>query len=62
MISPEYTTAGQPTTFQVTVVNTSTSGTTLGSVKLTPPTGFTPPQPDPGDAAAAQDQGAETGR
>jgi hypothetical protein len=46
-ISPEYTTAGQPTTFQVAVVNTSTEGTTLGSVKLTPPTGFTPPKPLP---------------
>jgi len=45
MISPEYTTAGQPTTFQVTVTNTSTQPTTLGSVKLTPPAGFTPPQP-----------------
>jgi len=45
MISPEYTTAGQPSTFKVTVVNTSTQDTTLGSVKVTPPTGFTPPQP-----------------
>jgi hypothetical protein len=44
-ISPEYTTAGQPTTFQLTVVNTSTPGTTLGLVKVTPPAGFTPPQP-----------------
>jgi hypothetical protein len=44
-ISPEYTTAGQSTTFQVTIVNTSTDGTTLGSVKLTPPAGFSPPQP-----------------
>ena len=47
-ISPEYTTAGQPTTFHVTVVNTSTQATTLGSVKVTPPTGFSPPQPAPG--------------
>jgi Domain of unknown function DUF11 len=47
-ISPEYTTAGQPTTFKVTVVNTSTQDTTLGSVKVTPPSGFTPPQPAPG--------------
>ena len=47
-ISPEYTTAGQPTTFQVTVVDTSTSGAGLGSVNLTPPAGFTPPQPLPG--------------
>jgi hypothetical protein len=47
-ISPEYTTAGQPTTFQVTVINTSPKGTTLGSVKLSPPSGFTPPRPAPG--------------
>lgn len=47
-ISPEYTTAGEPTTFQVTVVNTSTAATTLGSVKVTPPAGFTPPRPVPG--------------
>jgi hypothetical protein len=44
-ISPEYTTGGQPTTFEVTVVNTSSARTTLGSVKITPPAGFTPPQP-----------------
>jgi hypothetical protein len=47
-ISPEYTTAGQPTTFQVTIVNTSPKGNTLGSVKLSPPRGFTPPHPTPG--------------
>lgn len=47
-ISPEYTTAGEPTTFQVTIVNTSPSGTTLGSVKISPPSGFTPPRPTPG--------------
>src|SRR5438270_13296525 len=47
-VSPGYTTAGQPTTFQITVVNTSSPGTTLGSVKITPPTGFTPPHPAPG--------------
>jgi hypothetical protein len=47
-ISPEYTTAGHPTTFQVTVVNTSPKGTTLGSVKISPPRGFTPPRPTPG--------------
>ena len=40
--------AGEPTTFQVTIVNTSPSGTTLGSVKLSPPRGFTPPHPTPG--------------
>jgi len=47
-ISPGYTTAGQPTTFRLTVVNTSTAATTLGSVNLTPPAGFTPPHPVPG--------------
>jgi hypothetical protein len=47
-ISPKYTTAGQPTTFHVTVANTSTQATTLGSVNLTSPTGFTPPHPTPG--------------
>jgi hypothetical protein len=47
-ISPEYTTAGQPTTFQVTIVNTSPKGNTLGSVKISPPRGFTPPHPTPG--------------
>ena len=45
MISPQYATAGESTTFQITVVNTSTEATTLGSVKLTPPTGFTALQP-----------------
>jgi hypothetical protein len=48
VITPEYTTAGEPTTFQVTVVNTSPKGNTLGSVKISPPTGFTPPHPTPG--------------
>jgi hypothetical protein len=47
-ISPEYATAGEPTTFQVTIVNVSGPGTTLGSVKVTPPTGFAPPQPTVG--------------
>jgi hypothetical protein len=47
-ISPEYTTAGLPTTFQVTIVNTSPKGNTLGSVKISPPSGFTPPHPTPG--------------
>ncbi len=47
-ISPEYATAGEPTTFQVTIVNTSSRGTTLGSVKISPPSGFTPPHPTPG--------------
>jgi hypothetical protein len=44
-ISPSYTTSGQPTTFRVTVVNTSSEATTLGSVSVKPPTGFTPPHP-----------------
>ncbi len=47
-ISPEYTTAGEPTTFHVTIVNTSPSGNTLGAVKISPPSGFTPPRPTPG--------------
>jgi hypothetical protein len=47
-ISPEYTTAGQPTTFRVTIVNTSPKGNTLGSVKISPPSGFTPPHAAPG--------------
>jgi hypothetical protein len=47
-ISPEYATAGQPTTFQIMIVNTSSPGTTLGSVKISPPSGFTPPHPTPG--------------
>jgi len=34
--------------FRVTIVNTSPSGTTLGSVKISPPSGFTPPHPTPG--------------
>src|SRR5437764_344756 len=44
-ISPKYTTASQPTTFRIAVVNTSPQGTTLGSVKISPPKGFTPPHP-----------------
>ena len=44
-ISPQYATAGQPTTLRVTVVNTSSQATTLGSVTVKPPTGFTPPHP-----------------
>jgi hypothetical protein len=47
-ISPQYATAGQPTTYQVTVVNTSAPATTLGSVKVTPPAGFSSPHPAPG--------------
>jgi hypothetical protein len=44
-ISPEYATAGAPTTFRVTIVNTSSPGTTVGSVKISPPSGFTAPHP-----------------
>jgi hypothetical protein len=40
-ISPAYATAGQWTTFAVTVVNTSAPGTSLKSLQLTAPTGFT---------------------
>jgi hypothetical protein len=47
-ITPEYTTAGRPTTFQITIVNTSPRGTTLGSVKISAPSGFTSPRPTPG--------------
>lgn len=47
-ISPEYVTAGEPTTFHVTIVNPSSSGTMLGSVKLTPPNGFSSAHPTPG--------------
>lgn len=48
VISPEYTTAGLPTTFQVKIVNTSPRGNTLGSVKISPPSGFTAPRPTAG--------------
>ena len=40
-ISPAYATAGQWTTFEVTVANTSSPGTSLKSLQLTAPTGFT---------------------
>jgi hypothetical protein len=40
LISPEYATAGQPTTFQVKFVNTSSRGVSLGAVKIAPPKGF----------------------
>ncbi len=46
-ISPAYATAGLPTTFRVTIVNTSSPGTTLGSVQISPPSGFTRPRPAP---------------
>jgi hypothetical protein len=42
---PAYTTAGLPTTFVVTVTNTSSTTTTLKSVQVTPPTGFTVARP-----------------
>ncbi len=40
LISPEYATAGQPTTFQVKFVNTSSRGVPLSAVQITPPKGF----------------------
>ena len=40
-ISPAYATAGQWTTFEVTVVNTSPRGISMKSLQLTAPTGFT---------------------
>jgi hypothetical protein len=46
-ISPAYTTAGLQTTFQVTVANMSSKGTTLRSVQVVPPTGFTLARPAP---------------
>jgi hypothetical protein len=39
-ISPAYATAGQWTTYRVTVVNTSSRATSLKSLQLTAPTGF----------------------
>lgn len=46
-IYPAYTTAGLQTTFEVTVANTSSQGTTLHSVQVIPPTGFTLVRPGP---------------
>jgi hypothetical protein len=46
-IYPAYTTAGQPTTFEVTIANTSPRGTALRSFQLTPPTGFKLSRPAP---------------
>jgi hypothetical protein len=46
-VYPAYTTAGQPTTFEVTVANTSSQGATLRSLQLIPPTGFTVSHPGP---------------
>jgi hypothetical protein len=46
-VYPAYTTAGLQTTFQVTVANTSSPGTTLRSVQVTPPAGFTVARPGP---------------
>jgi uncharacterized repeat protein (TIGR01451 family) len=40
VISPAYTTAGQPTTFTVTVRNTSTVNAPLAASNLVPPKGF----------------------
>ena len=46
-IYPAYATAGLQTTFEVTVANTSSQPTTLHSVQITPPTGFTVAHPGP---------------
>ena len=46
-IYPAYTTAGLQTTFEVTVANTSSQGTTLHSVQVIPPAGFTLVHPGP---------------
>ena len=46
-VYPAYTTAGLQTTFEVTVTNTSSPGTTLRSVQVTPPGGFTVARPGP---------------
>jgi hypothetical protein len=40
-IYPHYATAGLPTTFEVKVTNTSSQGTALRSLQLSPPRGFT---------------------
>ena len=39
-VYPAYTTAGLPTTFEVTVTNAASSGTALQSVQIIPPVGF----------------------
>jgi hypothetical protein len=41
VITPSYATAGAATTFAVSVSNTSSQPTSIGSVALKPPTGFT---------------------
>ncbi len=46
-IYPAYTTAGMPTTFEVTVANSSAPGTMLQSVQVSPPPGFTLSRPGP---------------
>jgi hypothetical protein len=46
VVSPEYWTGGEASTSQVTVTNTSS--TTLGSLTLTSPPGFTAPKPTAG--------------
>jgi len=47
-VYPAYSTAGLPTTFVVTVSNTSSTATTLHSVQVTPPLGFTVARPSNG--------------
>ncbi len=46
-IYPAYSTAGMPTTFEVTVANISAPGTMLKSVQVSPPPGFTLSRPGP---------------
>jgi len=46
-IYPAYTTAGMPTTFEVTVSNVSAQGMMLHSVQVSPPPGFTLSRPGP---------------
>ncbi|HTP21762.1 MAG TPA: hypothetical protein VMJ65_19300 [Solirubrobacteraceae bacterium] len=46
-VAPAYATAGLPTTFQVTIANTSAQTTMLRSVQVTPPAGFTVAHPSP---------------
>ncbi|HEY1517911.1 MAG TPA: hypothetical protein VGF91_15915 [Solirubrobacteraceae bacterium] len=46
-VYPAYATAGLQTTFEVTVANTSSRATTLQSLQITPPTGFTVAHPSP---------------
>ena len=59
LISPAYTTAGQSTTFEVTVANSSSKGTSLGSVAAHSADRLHALAPDRHRASATQDAGAE---